>query len=77
MNIFQAILITNGSQSYAVFTYKCGEMRWSGQATIGFGFSGNIFKHFPLSGTINDTAVACLNMPATNWSNLIYPLSGM
>ena len=32
---FQAVLITDGSSSYAVFIYECGGMEWSG-ATIGW-----------------------------------------
>jgi len=67
--------VTDGVQSYALFTYKCGEMEWSGGATIGFGASDELYANLRLSGSSQANAVACLNSPTTEWSNLLYKLT--
>lgn len=70
-NSFQAILITDGTYSYTIFTYKCNLMGWDNGATIGFNAAGEIFaNHNPSS-----SAVACLNSPDSDWSNVIFRLS--
>ena len=74
-NSFQAILTTDGNSSYAIFTYECGSMGWSRDSTIGFNAAGSIFANHPLSGR-NARSVACSNAPASNWTNLIYNLTG-
>lgn len=55
---FQAVLITNGSSSYAVFTYECGEMEWSG-ATIGWAYSNSVYQRHPLSRSRNSDDIGC------------------
>ena len=76
-NTFQAIAITDGSQSYAVYTYRCGDLGWSGGATIGYngGPVGNFYANHPLSGTTSANAIACLNSDLTEWFNLVYNVS--
>lgn len=70
-NSFQAILITDGTYSYTIFTYQCGLMEWDNGATIGFNAAGEIFaNHDP-----STAAVACLNSPHSLWSNVIFGLS--
>lgn len=70
-NTFQAILITDGNYSYAVFTYNCDLMEWDNGVTIGFGAGTEIYaNHDP-----STSAVACLNRPETDWSNIVYLLS--
>ena len=73
-NTYEGIIITNGQQSYAVFTYKCGQLEWSGGATIGFNAAGNFYQNHHLSGTYAKN-IACLNTPVTSWTNIIYQLS--
>ena len=73
-NTYQGILITNGQQSYALFTYQCGQLGWSGGATIGFSAAGNFYQNHCLSG-INARNIACLNSPGSTWTNVIYQLS--
>ena len=68
-------MITDGTQSHAVFTYLCGAMTWHGNATIGFNTDGSFFVNHPLSGTSSANQVACLNYPTTVWKNLVYPLN--
>lgn len=70
-NTFQAILITDGTYSYTIFTYQCGLMEWDNGATIGFNAAGEIFaNHNPSTADI-----ACLNSPDTDWSNVVFLLS--
>jgi len=73
-NTFQAVLITDGLQSYAVFTYKCGLMQWSGGAGIGFNTDSRLYKNHYLSTAVNTNMIACQNSPTSNWANVIYTL---
>ena len=75
-NTYQAIAVTDGSQSYAVYTYRCGYLEWSGGATIGYngGPVGNFYANHPLSGSSANT-IACLNSGETEWSNVVYNIS--
>ena len=77
-NTFQAIIVTDGSaRSYAVFTYRCGSMQWSGEpATIGFNADGGLFENHPLSETLNSRDIACQRFPETVWNNVVYQLAG-
>ena len=72
-NTFQGIVITNGYQSFTVFTYHCGMMQWSGNAAIGFKANSGLFKIHELSGS-NAKSIACQNLPTSAWSNVVYQL---
>ena len=74
-NTYQGALVTDGVQSYALFTYKCGEMGWSGGATIGFGASDELYDNLRLGGSAHATIASCLNSPTTEWSNILYKLT--
>lgn len=74
-NTYQAILITDGMESYAIFIYLCGALTWSGSATVGYNADGVLHTSFPLSGTDDVKLVSCLDFPQRSWSNLIYPLT--
>ena len=54
---FQAVLITDGSVSYAVFIYDCGGMEWGG-ATIGWAQSSTVYADHPLSGS-SSASIGC------------------
>ena len=73
-NTYQGILVTNGYSSYAVFIYNCDLMGWSGGAVIGYTAADTTFyeSHY-LSGTRSEE-IACLNSPASPWSNVVYRL---
>ncbi len=74
-NTFQACLITNGTKSYAVYTYQCGELQWSNEATIGFNAGGDIYENHPLSGQTHANSIACVHTNHnTPWNNVIYDL---
>ena len=55
---FQAVLITDGSDSYAVFIYQCGGMGWGG-ATIGWSYSISLYEEHSLSEGSNSDDIGC------------------
>ena len=69
------MVITDGSESYALFTYQCGSMSWHGNATVGFNAGGTLFENHPLTGTSSANSVACLSYSTTVWMNLVYKLT--
>ena len=73
-NTFQAVLITNGTKSYAVFTYMCDRIEWSDEATIGFDAGGEFYINHPLSGQFVSNAIDCVHQPDSVWNNVIYDL---
>ena len=57
--------------SYTIFTYQCGLLEWDNGATIGFNAAGDRYaNHDP-----STNEVACLNLPQSNFSNVIFRLS--
>lgn len=64
-------MITDGTYSYALFTYNCALMEWDNGVTIGFSDGGDFYDTFNPS----TSDVACLNLPHSNFSNVIYRLS--
>ena len=70
-NTFQAILITDGNYTYTIFIYQCGLMEWDNGATIGFTAGGDPYTN----NNPSTSAVACLNSPNSNYSNLVFLLS--
>ena len=74
-NTFQGLAITDGTRSYGVFTYHCGQLEWSGLPTIGYNDYGNDFFNHDLSGSPFSQDVACSNWPFTPWSNVVVDLT--
>ena len=72
-NSFQAVLLTDGAKSYAVFTYNCGDLDWSNAATIGFNTPADYRFNHPVSGTDFVDEIACLHVES-DLNNLIYDL---
>lgn len=78
MNSYQAIVITNGRQTFAVFTYNCGLLQWTGfgvHAVVGFNAFGELFENHVLSGSLDIGDIACVNEPCSEWSNQVYQIS--
>ena len=74
-NTFQGTLITDGIESYAVFTYKCGLMEWTfNGATIGYNADGDYYQNHPNTGSLFAHEIACLN-PDSVWNNVVYKIS--
>ena len=72
-NSYQAVLITDGERSYALFLYHC-DLLISGGAGIGYFASGNFFENHPLAKSARSDSVACSNSPHTAWNTLIYSI---
>lgn len=73
-NTFQGLVITDFTTSYAVFTYKCGDLGFSGDATIGFTAGDVLFANHRTSGYLAKR-IACVNSPDSQWVNLVYKLT--
>ena len=80
-NSYQALVITDGANTYTVFTYNCDMMGWSGytqHAVVGYNARGDSFTNHPVSGfEVINTAVACPNnlFYQVAWSNIVYKIS--
>ena len=71
------MVASQGSISYAIFTYKCDLLRWTNHnAGVGYSAGPNFFEEHPLSRNENVTDIDCLNYPSSVWYNLVYKLSG-
>ena len=71
------MVITDGSESYAVFTYMCDLMQWSGRwryPTIGFNAAGILFANHPLTAREEANNIDCIgdNLP---YNNVWYKIS--
>ncbi len=78
MNTFQGIIVTDGVNSYSVFTYKCGEMEWSRGGVIGFNAGGEPYRNHPLSQLQDSSGaplIACSNSAISQWTNVVIKLS--
>lgn len=68
---FQAILVTNGLKSYAVFTYRCGYLEWTSPTTIGLNAPLDYYFNHPLTGTmISADEIACVHV-SSEWNNVV------
>ena len=71
-NTYQGILITDGIQSYAVFTYNCELLNPRSIAGIGYYFSNTQFEEHPLSNTNHSSTIACVNSPSSPWNSVVF-----
>ena len=76
-NTFQGIVITNGTKTYAVFTYRCDDIQWetSNTTVIGFNAGGTSYDNHPLSGTPDAVNIDCENSPQSIWNNIVYDVN--
>ena len=70
------MIATDGIDSYAIFTYKCGELNWMDTTTIGFSITQDFYVNDHLSQSPNVNDIACLNSPTSEWSNVVYHIGG-
>ncbi|CAI8033001.1 Low-density lipoprotein receptor-related protein 6, partial [Geodia barretti] len=76
MNSFQAIIVTDHTnQTYAVFTYKCGDLNWARTPTIGFNAASLFYENYELSGSPNAESMDCTNGPGSEYFNLMYNIT--
>ena len=67
--------MTDFTESYAVFIYKCQDMRFSASGVIGF--TTVDYSHFAnhrLNG-YNSRRVGCINTGESDWVNVVYKLT--
>ena len=74
-NTFQGIVITNGSKTYAVYTYHCNDIEWSDGSVIGFNAGGSYYANHPLSDSIAASDIDCVHRPGSEWNNVVYDLN--
>ena len=68
-------MATDGNQSYAVFTYQCGELNWVNNASIGFSAGPNFFANHPFSQRPNVNGIACVSQTCPPLTNVVYRIS--
>ena len=70
------MVASEGSTSYAIFTYKCDLLQWTRHnAAIGYSAGLDYYENHPLSRTSNVINIDCVNYPHSVWSNVVYKLS--
>ena len=70
------MVASQGSTSYAIFTYKCNLLQWTrNSATIGYSAGHENFANHPFSRTSRVTDIDCVNNPSSVWSNVVYNLN--
>jgi len=74
-NTFQGIVTTDHRRSFAVFSYKCGDIGFSNSATIGFTAEDVFFANHPLTVRRRAQDIACINSPESEWVNVVYELT--
>ena len=70
-------VVTDGKESYAVFTYMCDLLEWSGMwqyPTIGYNAAGILFANHPLTGRKNANDIDCAKSDS-QYTNIIYKIS--
>eukprot|EP00731_Ephydatia_muelleri_P037202 Em0418g1a len=74
-NTYQAIVITDTIQSYAIFTYNCQLLQWVqsqfNYAVVGFNAGGTDYTNYNFSTTAQIGGIAC-NNSTYPWSNVVY-----
>lgn len=86
-NTFQAMVLTDGSQSYTIFTYNCTDLEWEKTNSLviadcsfigyyaGRNFFDPQFNDLQIDyRTANITQASC-GGDGTSWNNFIFPLS--
>ena len=67
--------MTDFSRSFAVFTYRCGDLSYSNGASIGYDTPHGLFANHPASTRGRAEYIDCFNAPASPWVNVIYELT--
>ena len=67
--------MTDFERSYAVFTYYCGNLNFSNNASIGFSSGDGINANHEATLSNFAESIACLNAPASPWVNVVYEIS--
>ena len=68
-------MATDGTSSYAIFSYRCGELDWHNRDTvIGFSAGSDFYANhnYSLSGAVTD--IDCLS--GADWTSIVYYVGG-
>ena len=70
-------MITNGTKTYAVFTYHCDDINWANGNFTGIGFNagGTSYENHPFSGTPDASDIDCESYPPSLWNNIVYDVN--
>ena len=68
--------MTDFYKSYAVFTYRCGDMSFSLPGTIGYvNYEYDIDVTHGATHRPSSHDIACFNMPESEWVNIVYEIT--
>ena len=76
-NTYQAIVTTDGSSTYTVYTYFCMHLDNTTSGRIGYYIDPENFIEHRLSIDRIPYDISCENVPVSPWTNVIYRLSGV
>ena len=68
-------MITDVIKTYAVYTYHCNDIEWSGGSVIGFNAGGDYYANHPFSDSIVASDIDCVHHPGSEWNNVVYDLN--
>ena len=71
-------MITNGSKTYAVFTYHCDDINWASprnNTVIGFNAGGTSYESHPFSGSHDASDIDCESYPPSLWNHVVYDVN--
>ena len=77
-NTFEAIIVSSGTDTYAIYTYNCEHLTNPGtyrKAVIGYNMGGLTLENNVFSGSSVAHRVACQHLPLYNWFNVVYKLN--
>ena len=69
------MLVTDSINSYAVFTYYCGDLSYSPSVSVGFGTEDGLYGVHEATFRGSADMMACLNEPSSPWMNIVYELT--
>ena len=70
-------MVSDGTISYAIFTYNCNAMQWSGQqesqyAAVGINSDDLLYNHYASRRPDIHEVVSCSNLPNEPWANEVF-----
>jgi hypothetical protein len=74
-NTFQGMIVTDSTTSFAVSTYKCGDLTFTQSASVGFGTEDGLYANHQFIRRGSPDKISCLNTPTTPWVNAIFELT--
>ena len=75
-NTFQGMLATDFARSYAVFTYRCGDLSYSDPGNIGYIHPDDgVYVIHGATERENPHDIACVNIPHSQWVNVVYEIT--